>query len=153
MGDAQPASRTASVVLRPPLGTLLGALFHDANVCLVGTRWANLVAVNFFAWDDTKNPKFRADRGMGFEDVVFHIQRGDLLDILEHPNPLRYAAQRIFVVQREESVYLVPFPPSPASRRRGLRRGLAIALRAEADVEDEHGTRATLRPRFARTAG
>jgi hypothetical protein len=32
----------------------------------------------------------------------------------------------------------VPFPPSPASRRRGLRRGLAEALRAEADVEDEH---------------
>jgi predicted DNA binding CopG/RHH family protein len=35
-------------------------------------------------------------------------------------------------------VYLVPSPPSPASLRRGLRRGLAGALRAEADVEDEH---------------
>jgi hypothetical protein len=34
-------------------------------------------------------------------------------------------------------VYLVPSPPSPVSRRRGLRRGLAVALRAEADVEDE----------------
>ena len=35
-------------------------------------------------------------------------------------------------------MYLVPFPPSPARSRRGLRRGLAVALRAEADVEDEH---------------
>jgi hypothetical protein len=51
----------------------------------------------------------RAERGIGFEDVVFHIERGDLLDILEHPNLDRYAGQRIFVVRREDYVYLVPF--------------------------------------------
>src|SRR5439155_6547374 len=28
---------------------------------------------------------------------------------VEHPNPERYAGQRIFVVQREDYVYLVPF--------------------------------------------
>jgi hypothetical protein len=37
--------------------------------------------------DDAKNAKLRADRGIGFEDVVFHIERVELLDILEHPNP------------------------------------------------------------------
>jgi uncharacterized DUF497 family protein len=67
------------------------------------------MAVKYFAWDDAKNAKLRAERGIGFEDVVFHIERGDLLDILEHPNPDRYAGQRIFVVQREEYVYLVSF--------------------------------------------
>jgi hypothetical protein len=41
--------------------------------------------------------------------LVFHIERGDLPDILEHPNPERYADQRIFVVEREDYVYLVPF--------------------------------------------
>ena len=67
------------------------------------------MAVKYFAWDDAKNAKLKAERGIGFEDVVFHIERGDLLDILEHPNPDRYAGQRIFVVQREDYVYLVPF--------------------------------------------
>ena len=62
-----------------------------------------------FAWDDAKNAKLRAERGLGFEDIVFHIERGDVLDILEHPNPSRYAGQRIFVVKREDYVYLVPF--------------------------------------------
>lgn len=38
----------------------------------------------------------------------------------------RYPGQRIFVVRREDYVYLVPFPPSPVSLRG-----------AEADVEDE----------------
>jgi uncharacterized DUF497 family protein len=65
--------------------------------------------VKYFVWDDAKNAKLRAERGIGFEDVVFHIERGDLLDILEHPNPDRYAGQRIFVVRRDEYVYLVPF--------------------------------------------
>ncbi len=65
--------------------------------------------MKFFAWDDAKNAKLRADRGIGFEDIVFHIERGDLLDILEHPNPNRYAGQRIFVVQRDDYVYLVPY--------------------------------------------
>ena len=40
--------------------------------------------------------------------VVFHIE---LLDILEHPNPNRYPGQRIFVVRREDYVYLAPFVP------------------------------------------
>jgi uncharacterized DUF497 family protein len=78
-------------------------------VCLVGTRCATLVAVKYFAWDEAKNAKLRAARGIGFEDIVFHIERGDLLDILEHPNPERYVGQRIFVVRREGYVYLVPF--------------------------------------------
>ena len=45
----------------------------------------------------------------GFEDIGFHIECGDLLDILEHPNPERYAGERIFIVAREDYVYLVPF--------------------------------------------
>ena len=62
-----------------------------------------------FDWHDVKNAKLRAERDIGFEDIVFHIERGDLLDILEHLNPDRYAGQRIFVVRREGYAYLVPF--------------------------------------------
>ena len=64
------------------------------------------MSVKYFDWDDAKNAKLRAERGIGFEDVVFHIERGDLLDILEHPNPDRYAGQRLFVVRREGYVVL-----------------------------------------------
>ncbi|HYN07351.1 MAG TPA: hypothetical protein VES67_08180 [Vicinamibacterales bacterium] len=65
--------------------------------------------MKYFAWDEAKNDQLKADRGIGFEDIVFHIERGDLLDILDHPNRDRYAGQRIFVVRRDEYVYLVPF--------------------------------------------
>ena len=33
--------------------------------------------MKYFDWDDAKNAKLRAERGIGFEDIVFHIERGD----------------------------------------------------------------------------
>jgi uncharacterized DUF497 family protein len=78
-------------------------------VCLSGIHRDILKLVKYFAWDDAKNAKLRKERGVGFEDVVFHIERDDLLDLLEHTNPDRYAGQRIFVVRRDDYVYLVPF--------------------------------------------
>jgi hypothetical protein len=65
--------------------------------------------VKYFDWDHATNAKLRAERRIGFEDIVFHIERGGLLDILEHANPDRYAGQRNFVVRREDYVYLVAF--------------------------------------------
>ena len=79
------------------------------DVCLIGTRLVHSIPVKYFDWDDTKNARLKAERGIGFEDVVFHIESGDLLDVLEHPNEARYADQRIFVVRRDNYVYLVPF--------------------------------------------
>lgn len=65
--------------------------------------------MKYLVWDEAKNGKLKAERGVGFEEIVFHIERGDLLDILEHPNQDRYGGQRIFVVRRERYVFLVPF--------------------------------------------
>ena len=65
--------------------------------------------MKYFAWDEDKNAKLKAERGIGFEEIVFHMERGDLLDTVDHPNPSRYAGQRIFVVRREGYAYLVPF--------------------------------------------
>ena len=48
-------------------------------------------------------------RGVSFEDVVFYLQQGTLLDDLEHPNPEKYSNQRIFVLEIDEYVYLVPY--------------------------------------------
>ena len=65
--------------------------------------------MKYFTWSQEKNEKLKAERGIGFEEVVFLIGKGDLLDILEHPNQSRYRGQMIFVVRRDDYVYLVPF--------------------------------------------
>jgi hypothetical protein len=65
--------------------------------------------MKYFAWNPEKNARLKEERGVGFEAVVFHIERGDLLDILHHPNQTRYAGQRIFVVNIDDYAYLLPF--------------------------------------------
>ena len=66
----------------------------------------------YYAWSAEKNESLKLDRGVSFEEVVFHIERGDLLDVLEHPNQRRYPGQRIFVVDIRGYAYLVPFVES-----------------------------------------
>jgi len=60
-------------------------------------------------WNEDKNRKLKEERGICFEDVVFKIEMGDVLDLLEHPNQGRYPGQRIFVVEINGYAYLVPF--------------------------------------------
>ena len=65
--------------------------------------------MKYFAWDVKKNEKLKMERGISFEEIVFHIERGDILDILEHPNQEKYKDQKIFVVDVGSYAYLVPF--------------------------------------------
>ena len=61
------------------------------------------------SWNTEKNALLKVDRGVSFEDVVFHIMAGDILDTFDHPNQDRYPGQQIHVIAIEEYVYLVPF--------------------------------------------
>jgi uncharacterized DUF497 family protein len=65
--------------------------------------------LKYFTWDLEKDEKLKAERGVSFTDILLCIERGDVLDVLEHPNQERYEGQRIFVVRIEDYVYLVPF--------------------------------------------
>jgi uncharacterized DUF497 family protein len=62
-----------------------------------------------FSWNDEKNALLQAERQVSFEDVVLYIEMGFLLDVLEHPNQKKYKGQKVFVVQFDDYVYLVPF--------------------------------------------
>ena len=68
--------------------------------------------MKYFSWNEEKNELLQTERGISFEEIVLYIEKGFLLDVLEHPHPEKYPDQRIFVVQVEEYVYLVPFVES-----------------------------------------
>jgi disulfide oxidoreductase YuzD len=62
--------------------------------------------VKIFKWNKEKNDWLKQYRNIGFDDVVFLISEGMLLDILENPN---YSNQQIFVLKIDDYAYLVPF--------------------------------------------
>ncbi len=63
-------------------------------------------------WNLEKNRFLQAERNVSFEDVVYHIMAGGILDTFEHPNQERYPGQQIHVVEIEGYAYLVPFVES-----------------------------------------
>ncbi|PSF34935.1 toxin [Aphanothece hegewaldii CCALA 016] len=62
-----------------------------------------------FHWNPTKNQQLITQRGLSFDEVVQAIAQGQLLDLIEHPNPEQYSHQKIFIVKIKDYVYLVPF--------------------------------------------
>ncbi len=65
--------------------------------------------MKYFSWNEEKNELLKEERQVSFEDVVFYIDQGFLLDVLEHPNQEKYKGQKIFVVRMDDYAYLVPF--------------------------------------------
>lgn len=65
--------------------------------------------MKYFSWNEEKNELLKSERQVSFEDVVFYIEMGFLLDVLEHPNQKKYKGQKIFVVQMDDYAYLIPF--------------------------------------------
>ena len=65
--------------------------------------------MRYFDWSTDKNERLKKQRDITFEEIVFHILHDGLLDVLEHLNKEQYPDQRIFVVDVEGYVYLVPF--------------------------------------------
>ncbi len=60
-------------------------------------------------WNSIKNQQLITERGISFEDIVFYIQQGQLLDDIQHPNSKKYPEQRIFVINVDGYVHLVPY--------------------------------------------
>ena len=65
--------------------------------------------MDYYKWNSEKNEKLKTERGISFEQVVMHVERGDVLDVVTHPNQKKYPNQQILVIEISNYVYIVPF--------------------------------------------
>jgi len=65
--------------------------------------------MNVFQWDNAKNEWLKKNRGVSFEEVVILMERGDVLEIIEHPNQDKYPGQRIAIISINDYAYLAPY--------------------------------------------
>jgi len=65
--------------------------------------------MKMFDWNDKKNATLKKERNLTFEEIVFHITHDGLLDVIQHPNQEKYSNQKMFIVNVEGYVCLVPF--------------------------------------------
>ncbi|HOJ29886.1 MAG TPA: BrnT family toxin [Spirochaetota bacterium] len=62
-----------------------------------------------FKWNEEKNKLLKNERGICFEDIISCILNDKLLSIVEHKNPDKYPGQKMYVIEFNRYVYLVPF--------------------------------------------
>ena len=62
-----------------------------------------------FEWNKEKNEWLKEQRDISFEEIVYFIENGSLLDSYEYPNKKKYPRQSIFVVQTDSYIYIVPY--------------------------------------------
>ncbi len=62
-----------------------------------------------YDWNDEKNRQLKQERGVSFENVILHVKKGNILDIVNHPNKKRYSHQKIMIIRMLDYVYAVPF--------------------------------------------
>ena len=62
-----------------------------------------------YNWNSEKNLLLKETRGVSFEQIIMHIDQGDLIDVIEHPNRDKYPNQKVLIVKIFEYIYAVPF--------------------------------------------
>ena len=62
-----------------------------------------------FNWKPEKNEWLKLKRNISFEDVVYFIEKGNILDIIENPNQKRYKGQKIYIIEINKYVFMVPY--------------------------------------------
>ena len=61
-----------------------------------------------FEWDSKKNEWLKAELNISFEKIIFHLAKGDIWKIADHPDQENYPGQIIYFVIVEDYIYLVP---------------------------------------------
>ena len=65
--------------------------------------------MDYYRWNKEKNERLKIERCVSFEQITMHIERGDVLDIVSHPNQEKYPNRQLLVVEINDYVYLVLF--------------------------------------------
>ena len=61
-----------------------------------------------FDWNPEKNEWLKQNRNISFEQVIFHLSRGDVWKVADHPDQEKYPDQKIYFVIIDNYVFMVP---------------------------------------------
>lgn len=62
-----------------------------------------------FKWDLEKNKILIQDRGVCFEDVVSAIYEDKIIDVIKHPNQIKYSDQSIYIIELMGYICMIPY--------------------------------------------
>ncbi len=61
-----------------------------------------------YHWNPEKNEWLKKNRKISFEKVIFHLLKGDVWKIADHPDQNKYPGQKIYFVLIDDYIFMVP---------------------------------------------
>lgn len=61
-----------------------------------------------YAFDPEKNAWLIRERGISFEQIIARIEDGHIVEVRDHHNQTRYPGQRIYEIDVDGYIYLLP---------------------------------------------
>ena len=71
--------------------------------------YAIIPGMKHINWNPHKNQQLIKDSDLSFEDVVYYLREDRVIDDIKHPNSEKYPNQRIFVLDIDGYIHLVPY--------------------------------------------
>ncbi|MCL4390272.1 MAG: BrnT family toxin [Patescibacteria group bacterium] len=65
--------------------------------------------MKYYDWNEEKNQKLKTERDISLEEIINAIESNGLLDEIENPHKEKYKSQKMYVVEIDNYIYLVPF--------------------------------------------
>ncbi len=62
-----------------------------------------------YKWNVYKNKLQKETRNISFEEIVLAISQNKIIDIYDHPNQEKYPGQKIFEIEFNDYIYLIPY--------------------------------------------
>lgn len=62
-----------------------------------------------YNFSEIKNLFLKMEIGISFEEIIYAIDNGQVLDNIEHPNQQRYPDHYLMIVECNDYVYVVPY--------------------------------------------
>ncbi|MFN7097593.1 MAG: toxin [Gammaproteobacteria bacterium] len=65
--------------------------------------------LTIYDFDPDKNAWLIENRGISFEQILAVLESKGPIDVINHPNTVKYPHQQMYVVELQDYIYLVPF--------------------------------------------
>ncbi|NCU31879.1 MAG: toxin [Candidatus Moranbacteria bacterium] len=62
-----------------------------------------------YEWNPEKNEWLKNERNISFEQIIFHLLRGNVWRKSDHPDQKKYPGQKLYFVVVDDYIYIVPF--------------------------------------------
>ena len=62
-----------------------------------------------YEWNPEKNDWLKRERGVSFEQVIFHLGQGNVWKTADHPDQEKYPGQKVYFIIVEDYIYIVPY--------------------------------------------